>query len=154
MKKFVVRNFYQILGYAGVLPFALFAVGLYLSSSNPIMGNLMLVMQMVYGAIIISFLSGAHWSGAVRDKNMLRMCFSILPTILLLPIIFWGMSNSPMQALLMMIAVLWGVFAMDRGYFYYRSGDEASMPRGYILYRFNLTMLVSIILGATYWIAS
>ncbi len=153
MKDFLKRNFYQILGYTGILPFILFLVGFYFNQGNPIIGNLMLVMQMVYGTIIVSFLSGVHWPDAVRDKNILRLIFSILPTIFLIPIMFWGLSHSPVHALLMIIVLMWAIFAMDRGYFYYRQ-NEMTMPRGYILYRFNLTMLVTIILSTTCWIAS
>ena len=152
MKNFFKNNFYQLLGYGGVIPFVAFFVGYYFNKDSLVFGNLLLVMQMSYGAIIISFLSGAHWSMAIQEKNILRMILSVVPTIVLMPVMFWGMSHSPAQALLMMIVLLWGVFAMDRGYFYYRRDDKMSMPRGYILYRFNLTMLVTIILFATYWI--
>jgi|GEM_PF-3338749 len=154
MKEFLNRNFYQMLGYAGVLPFLFFLIGFYLNQGNIIIANLMLVMQMFYAAVILGFLSGIHWSDAVRTKNKIRLILSVLPTILLLPIVFWGMSHSPIQALLMIVFLFWGVFVMDRGYFYYRADSETTMPRRYILYRFNLTMLVTIILGSTYWIAS
>ena len=153
MKDFFKRNFYKILGYAGVIPFALFLAGFIANQGNPIFGNLMLVMQMVYGAIIISFLSGTHWPDAVRDKKIIKMIFSVLPTIFLIPIIFWGMSHSPIQALLMMVVLFWFIFALDRGYFYYRN-DGVTMPRGYILFRFVSTVLVTIILSVTYWLAS
>jgi len=148
------RKFYQLLGYAGVLPFVAFLVGFYLNQNNPILGNLFLVMQLSYGAIIISFLAGIHWTDAVRLKSIKRQIFSILPTIFLLPIIFWGFSHSPVQALLMLVGLLWALFVLDRIFFYYRRDDTDTMPRGYILYRFNLTMLVTIILLATYWIAA
>lgn len=153
MGNFLKRNFYQIMGYLGVLPFFGFLFGLYYFQNEFITANIMIVMQMIYGAIIISFISGNHWVDAVRNKSIFRITLSLLPTIFLIPIIFWGLSHSPAQAILGMIALFWYLFALDRGFFYYRS-EGISMPRGYILYRFNLTLLVTIILFATYWISS
>lgn len=153
MKSFLERYLYQMLGYAGLIPFTAFLLGYYHLQDDIILSNIMLVLQIFYASIIIGFLCGTHWVDAVREKSPLRMILSILPTILLMPIVFWGLTHSPAQALLGTVILFWFMFSVDRAYFYYRR-EGVTMPRGYILYRFNLTLLVTIILFSTYWIAS
>ncbi|MEM8833893.1 MAG: DUF3429 domain-containing protein [Pseudomonadota bacterium] len=143
------KHSYQIFGYAGVIPFIVFAVGTYHHQDSLMFKNLYLMMQLFYAGLIIAFLSASYWHESLFNEKPLIQFICMTPVILLLPIFFWGMTHSPPQALLACIALFWGLFAMDRLY-----GLNHGWPKGYMLFRFNLTALVTLCLFATYWIGA
>jgi len=143
------NNLYQILGYAGLLPFIGFAVGAYLTRDSVIIFNLCLLMQLSYAVIITSFVSATHYVEATKSNKTNQILLSIAPPILSLPILFWAFTHSPAQSLLAVILLFWFVFVLDRVFL-----NHEDWPRRYFVFRFNLTALVTIILFSTFWIAS
>jgi len=132
-------------GYLGLIPFFYGMFGS-ISNDDQFFGSMIL---MLYGAMILSFLGGAHWVGALKTENNPRAVFAMLPTIFscgLLPVWFYctQMLNSGPPLLLMGI-LFWIVYAMDMKYIKVTKEDD--MPNGYARFRLILTIIVS----ATYF---
>ncbi|MEM6812132.1 MAG: DUF3429 domain-containing protein [Pseudomonadota bacterium] len=148
MKQFLKQYSYQFLGYSGVLPFALFCYGAYAFSFHPVVGEYSLMMQMGYASMILSFLSALYWQKSVIHQKFWAQVTCLMPIILLLPIFYWGVLYDKGQSILMMIPLFWAVFVMDK-----IMGKNDGWPKGYYLYRFNLTSLVTICLFLSYWVS-
>jgi hypothetical protein len=93
----------RILGLAGLIPFIGGAVSVWLAP--PDWGTVAMQAQMLYGAIILSFLGGLHWgrylAGGVADGWLI---WSVVPSILA-----WGVLVLPvfhaLAALMVLLAI-------------------------------------------------
>lgn len=101
----------QRLGYAGLLPFVLLALGVWVAEAGQrAFAGLALV---GYGAVIASFLGAIHWGLVMRDapkQSLALLGWGVTPSLLA-----WvALMLSPPAGLLLIAAVLWVCFAVDR----------------------------------------
>ena len=70
----------RYLGYAGLIPFYAAAIGAHLTD-NPVTLHLLVQAQLVYGAVIASFLGAVHWGLAMAVPELPARTFvlSVLP---------------------------------------------------------------------------
>lgn len=139
----------KILGYLGALPFAALALCLVLFHHDAIASKMFSVFQLCYAALILCFLSGIHWPLAVRAGNNLQLSLSMLPTILSAALLFWGFTQDPLQPLLVMAALFWGQYFMDKKFV-----GLDDLPQGYLPFRLKLTAIVSALLVLSFFIAA
>ena len=123
------------LGFGGLIPFVGLAVALWLAPSGgwPLAGMALLG----YGATISSFLGAIHWGLVMREGPAQP-----------LPSLLWGVVSSLLgwvalllghaQGLLLIAALLWACFAVDR-VLYPRYQLQAWLPM-----RWRLTLVASI----------
>lgn len=138
-------RFPKFLGYAGALPFMLCLAGLIYFDEDLIRTKFFNVLQICYAGMIVSFLVGTHWPAAVKDKDNIRLSLSMVPTIVSAILLFYGFSIDPLYPILVMIPLFWFVYAMD--HFYVTALD---MSIAYKAFRLNITILVSILLLASF----
>lgn len=126
--------FYQILGYLGLLPFIMLAVGLLILPSGAV-SSVLGFAQAAYAAVILSFLAGIHWPFAVEKGNKMQMGLAMAPPLIACAlIVFVFISGALVFALLVYAICFAALYAMDR--FYERSGQ---WPGGYMIFRLRLT---------------
>jgi hypothetical protein len=129
-----------LLGWAGVIPFALFAAGsvldIHLWSLNPTLA------LRAYGACILSFMGGAQWGILLqRDDGhapFSRFLISVLPA--LLAVLCLLIPNGP--GLIGLIAGFLGLLAYDIS-----TVRQGLAPRWYTSLRVQLTLAVVVLLG-------
>jgi len=141
-----MKKFPQVLGYAGALPFMGLAIGISAVQADPVALKLLSVLQLIYACLILSFLGGVHWPEAVKDRDNVRLCLSMIPTIIGFFFIVWGLTHEPFQAILGTIFLFWFIFWMDKKYY-----DGRTYPDGYLPLRFNLALLVTAFLLFSYF---
>ncbi len=90
-----------LLGYAGVIPFAVLAAVYTLGFEFA--GRDVLFGLVAYGAVILSFLGGIRWGSAVATGNgrPIGLGFSVLPSLWAFFFLWWGDSST----------AAWGMFA-------------------------------------------
>jgi hypothetical protein len=101
----------QRLGFAGLLPFVLLALGTWVAEAGQrAFAGLALA---GYGAVIASFLGAIHWGLVMRDaqkQSLALLGWGVTPSLLA-----WvALMLSPPAGLLLIAAVLWMCFAVDR----------------------------------------
>jgi hypothetical protein len=101
----------QRLGFAGLLPFVLLALGVWVAEPGQrAFAGLALA---GYGAVIASFLGAIHWGLVMRDapqQSLALLGWGVTPSLLA-----WvALMLSPPAGLLLIAAVLWACFAVDR----------------------------------------
>jgi hypothetical protein len=101
----------QRLGFAGLLPFVLLALGVWVAEPGQrAFAGLALA---GYGAVIASFLGAIHWGLVMRDapqQSLALLGWGVTPSLLA-----WvALMLSPPDGLLLIAAVLWACFAVDR----------------------------------------
>ena len=99
------------LSYAGLVPFVLLAVGVWVAGSEhrAVFGFALAA----YGAVIASFLGAIHWGLAMRDasqQTLTLMGWGVLPSLL----VWLALLLDTSVGLSLMAAVLWVCFAVDR----------------------------------------
>lgn len=124
-----------VLGYSGLIPFVALAALLW--TVAPADKALAQMALLGYGAAIVSFLGAIHW-GLVMREGLSEP----------LPLLLWGVTPSLMgwaalllgqaPGLLLMAAVLWVCFAVDRA-LYPRYQLQAWLPM-----RLRLTLVASV----------
>ena len=101
----------QRLGYAGLLPFVLLAMVTWMT--EPGHRGVAVLALTSYGAVIASFLGAIHWGLVMRDaskQSLALLGWGVTPSLLA-----WvALMLSPPVGLLMIAAVLWMCFAVDR----------------------------------------
>jgi hypothetical protein len=101
----------QGLGYAGLLPFVLLGAGG--SLVDPAHRPVLLLALLGYGAVIASFLGAIHWGLLMRDASRpspALLAWGVLPSLLA-----WvALLISPVAGLVLVAAVLWACYAVDR----------------------------------------
>lgn len=101
----------QRLGYAGLLPFVLLAAAIWVAEpGHRAFAGLALL---GYGAAIASFLGAIHWGLVIREasqQSLALLGWGVMPSLLA-----WiAFMLSPSVGLLVIAAVLWACFAVDR----------------------------------------
>lgn len=132
------------LGYAGLIPFVALALALW--TVAPTQRGFISLALLAYGATITSFLGAIHWGLLMRDAAeppAALLVWGVLPSL-----VAWiALLLAPGMGLLLMAALLWTCFAVDRA-LYPRYQLQAWLPL-----RLALTLLASAccLLGA--WVA-
>jgi hypothetical protein len=101
----------QRLGYAGLLPFVLLAIAT--GVGEPGQRAFAGLALAGYGAVIASFLGAIHWGLVMRDasrQSLALLGWGILPSLL----VWVALMLNPKAGLLVIAAVLWACFAVDR----------------------------------------
>ena len=99
------------LGYGGLIPFVALALALWLAPSHA--GPLAGMALLGYGATICSFLGAIHWGLLMRDgrnQHIPSLIWGVVPSLL-----GWvALMMGPAPGLLLIAALLWTCFAVDR----------------------------------------
>ncbi|MEM6780539.1 MAG: DUF3429 domain-containing protein [Pseudomonadota bacterium] len=132
------QNFYQVLGYAGLIPFWGLAVGSFVIDDPRFIST-----QLAYAAIILSFLGGAHWPRAVESKCPFYLVLTMLPSIFALGAFVAGLFY-PAIALGVFSLLFIAMFVMDKKFL-----KLDPMPDDYVRFRIILTVLVVLALTLT-----
>lgn len=118
----------QTLGYGGLIPFVGLALGVWFWSAHQAVAASALL---GYSATIVSFLGAIHWGLTMRDTNGPRsrmLLWGVVPSLLA-----WVALLLPAAGgLLLMAALLWACFAVDR-VVYARLGLRAWLPMRLLL---------------------
>lgn len=135
-----------VLGFAGVVPFAAAALGVWLLPDD--YAATALFAQLAYGAAILSFLGGVHWGYALADAAggrgteaafSLRLGWSVLPAL-----VAWAsLLLAPVPALGVLLVAFAAHFTGDR-----IAAARGYLPPWYARLRKHLTALVVACLGA------
>jgi hypothetical protein len=133
----------KILGYLGIVPFALFTIGTFLPIL-PREENIITftTAQFFYSGMILSFLSGIHWAQAVQIQDKKRVLLSMLPTIFCLALSFIFIETNMVAMCLFLLGLAFAlVYAADK---FYAARDQ--WPKGYITLRLRITAIVMVLL--------
>ena len=136
------RRVARYLGFAGLIPFYATAVGALLSD-DLLLVSLLVQAQLVYGAVIASFLGAVHWglAMAVPEPPGSRLFVSVLPGLAGWAIV--GLLSAHQTFALALFIALFGVL-----YFYDRSAVQAGRaPAWYGALRGPLTALAMVAFG-------
>lgn len=134
------------LGYGGLLPFALTALGALLDTTHRLIWQQALL---TYGAIILSFVGALHWAFAMSDSDALhargRFAWSVVPALagwiaLLLPMV-WT-RGLPLAAVVLIAAFVLH-YAQDR-----RLARRRALPGWYLPLRLRLSSVACLCLAA------
>ncbi len=122
------------LGFAGLIPFVGLAAALWVAEPGvrPWVGSALLA----YAAVIASFLGAIHWGLAMREvptQPVTSMVWGVVPSLLGWVAVLTGHA----QGLVVMTALLWACFAVDRA-LYPRYRQRAWLPM-----RLQLTLVAS-----------
>lgn len=141
---------FKVLGYVGVLPFLLMALGILTFDSDGNFGKYAIAIQVLYAGLIVSFLSGIHWAHAFPRSSEGQMLLSMVPSVLSLflisvaDIILFGnmLSQMPSKILLSLIyliftALYWAIYILD-----WQHLDLEKFPEDYLKFRFKITLIV------------
>lgn len=126
-----------ILGWLGVIPFALLAIAAI--SGSFLAGQSALSSMVAYGAIILSFLGGAQWGLAMAEtpsgdtSQWKHFTLSVLPSL----VAFGAWSLQPIYALLGLALSFAAVLVVDLG-----ASRIGQAPSWYPLLRIQLTSAV------------
>ena len=124
----------QRLGYAGLIPFVLLAIGSWVADPEHRLAAGFALAS--YGAVIASFLGAIHWGLVVRDasgQSAALLGWGVVPSLLA----WLALMCDPVVALWLITAVLWTCFAVDR-VVYRRYQAQAWLPM-----RLALTLVAS-----------
>ena len=124
----------QRLGYAGLIPFVLLAIGSWVADPEHRLAAGFALAS--YGAVIASFLGAIHWGLVMRDasgQSAALLGWGVVPSLLA----WLALMLDQAVALLLITAVLWTCFAVDR-VVYRRYQAQAWLPM-----RLALTLVAS-----------
>jgi Protein of unknown function (DUF3429) len=99
------------LGSGGLIPFVSLAAALWLAW--PVDGTSVSVALVAYGATIASFLGAIHWGLVMRDgpaQPLPSLLWGVVPSLLA----WLALLLAPALGLLLIAALLWACFAVDR----------------------------------------
>lgn len=134
----------KVLGFGGALPFwacsPTVAASLpFLNALDPAIISHAGVLQIGYGATIISFLGGVHWGLAMTSLTPLKMTgqrymWSVLPCLMAWPTVAMPLP----QAASIQAALLGVLYMVDRGW-----AGRGGLPPWYMSLRLPLTVLAA-----------
>ena len=124
-------------GYAGAIPFAVFML-LTFAMDEAQDYQIISIVQLSYGAMILSFLGGIHWGQAIPRNHSKQMSFAMVPTIVCFALMIWTFAIDPVLPLFAMAGLFWVVFEADK-----RLMPVEFIPEGYFAFRKKLTIVVS-----------
>lgn len=122
----------KILTYLGVVPFFLLTV---LMSYQTEAQYIFAFLYLIYGGFITSFLAGSHWKRAIVNKDGALQVLCMVPTILGVFLIMFGMVFNPSWLLPMLMILFVWLYRLDTE----MSGDVGA---DYILLRRNATVII------------
>ena len=132
----------------GFLPFAIFSLIPWIIGGD--ISKTLIVFQLGYGAIIITFLGGFAWGWNDNQKNQpinlsIGICFSLLGCIILLMAYF----NLILTGLIFSIVCFYFFYIFEKSTENFKDKDE-----DYKKFRKTLTLLVciSFLISSGYWI--
>lgn len=128
---------YQIFGAAGFLPFLAFTLLIIDLETGSKAENLILLSQVAYASIILSFLGGIHWAMGIQEDNKAQLSFSMLPSMIALFSMMAALINAPVIPLYILALAFVLVFVGDRLFL-----ESSEWPKGYMKFRISLTLLV------------
>jgi hypothetical protein len=134
--------FIQRMGYAGLIPFVLFAFLLWIGISEDAHHYVTLAMSR-YGACLIAFLGGIHWCIGLQHDNARRK-FHILWGVATFIFAWIDAMMVPYAALPLLGLLLIACYLVDR-----KTWPEAGL-REWMTLRFRLTLIATLacVLGA------
>lgn len=143
-----ITNIKSTYGYIGFLPFAFFSVMPWIVGGE--ISKTFIIIQLSYGAIIISFLGGFAWGWRDNQRNQkinlsLGIAFSLSGCLILL-LIFLKMI---LISLIISIIVFYGFYIFEKS-----TEDFKKKDIDYQKFRKILTLLVciSFLISSWYWI--
>lgn len=131
------------LGLLGLVPFLATSIVMWFSKTDLALS--MVTMQLLYAALIISFMGGVHWGYAVKQGDVARpyqFFVSILPTVAILAILPMSLLLAPHHIALLFMSLL--VFQAIIDHKTYTEG-------WFVALRWQLTSLSSACLLMTTW---
>ena len=146
--KLNITNIKSTFGYIGFLPFAIFSLVPWIIGGD--ISKTLIVFQLGYGAIIITFLGGFAWGWNDNQKNQpinlsIGICFSLLGCIILLMAYF----NLILTGLILSIVCFYLFYIFEKSTESFKDKDAE-----YQKFRKTLTLLVciSFLISSGYWI--
>ncbi len=143
-----ITNIKSTFGYIGFLPFAIFSLIPWIIGGD--ISKTLIVFQLGYGAIIITFLGGFAWGWNDNQKNQpfnlsIGICFSLLGCAILLMAYF----NLILTGLILSIVCFYFFYIFEKSTENFKDKDE-----DYKKFRKTLTLLVciSFLISSGYWI--
>jgi len=96
-----------LLGYLGLIPFVAPALLIWFLDEQTAL--LLSTVQIVYAALIISFMGGVHWGYAVKQGDNARywqFLISVLPTLVLFAVFVFGLTVEPLYIAILFSLIL------------------------------------------------
>ena len=140
-----ITNIKSTYGYIGFLPFAVFSLTPWILGGE--IGKTMILFQLAYGAIIITFLGGFAWGWRDNQKNQkINLSIGIFFSLLGCSILLLAYFNLILTGLITSIISFY-IFEISTEDFQKKDDD-------YKKFRTILTMLVcvSFLISSSYWI--
>ncbi len=141
-----------LLGLGGLVPFLACGFGA-VWALQPADAARPLAALIAYGAVILSFLGAVHWGAVLEDEVGLadrsRLTLGILPALIGWAALLVFMERQRELALAILAAGFLGVIAVEQ-----RAARAALLPRGYLVLRWVLTVVVVLVLLAVLVIRS
>ena len=123
------------LGFGGLIPFISLAAALWLAQPD---GRALVAQALLgYGATICSFLGAIHWGLVMRDapsEPVPSLLWGVLPSLLSWVALMLG----PAPGLLLIAALLWACFAVDRVWY------PRHQLNAWLSMRWRLTLVASL----------
>lgn len=130
----------KILGYAGLIPFVVFAVGSWVSL--PYVDDATAIL-LSYAAVILSFMGAIHWGLAManqHDRGTHYFIASVIPALLA----WFALLLSQPLALALLLLGFVGLLVYDK-----RVEKPQHLPDWYIPMRLRLTFVVALCLAVS-----
>ena len=128
-----------LLGYAGLLPFAASALGIWLPATR----GFAVISLLAYGAVILSFIGAVHWGVALTrpQATLGRYVFSVIPAL-----IGWlAFMVAPDNGLVIIAIGILAVWLIERQFY------AEPLPAWYRTLRLRLTGGVLLCLLVGWW---
>jgi hypothetical protein len=143
-----ITNIKSTYGYIGFLPFAVFSLTPWILGGE--IGKTMVLFQLGYGSIIITFLGGFAWGWRDNQKNQkINLSIGIFFSLLGCSILLFAYFNLILTGLLTSIISFYLFYIFETSTEDFQKKDD-----DYKKFRTILTMLVciSFLISSSYWI--
>jgi hypothetical protein len=134
-----------ILGAASLLPFFFCALGAV--RADPVSGQMMALGLITYGSVVLAFLGGVHWGfvieGCEETAERQRLALGTVPALIGWAASLLGLTAHPVFGIAMLIAGFIGTAVVEQ-----HGRRSGLIPRGYMLMRWVLTGIVTLVLAA------
>jgi hypothetical protein len=134
-----------VLGIAGLIPF--FACALATLQADPGTGQTAAIALISYGAVILSFLGGVHWGfvieGAKEAGERRRLTLGVVPALVGWSAVLLGITAHAIIGIAVLVAAFIAAAVVEQ-----RGRRTEMVPRGYMILRWALTVVVALLLSA------
>jgi FtsH-binding integral membrane protein len=103
---------HRLLAYGGLLPFIILAL-MSVFSRSPQEDNVIGVLQLVYAAMILSFLGGIHWAASMQSGHRAQALLSVMPTLACAGTVVASFFIAPAYGLVLAAVILWLMMIAD-----------------------------------------